>query len=643
MSRRDEFSAPTKRALAARAGHVCSFKGCPRHTSGPSAEAGDASVNLGEACHIRAASPGVGARRYDPTMTHEERRSIDNGIWMCRTHAKLIDSDEATYTVERLHQWKREAEARAERRLRGASAEALTAGRIYGSVRSPSVEFVGREEQLFELEKLLLNVDAVRIAASVEGLPGIGKTELALQLVFRLARDGVFPGGIFWLDAENPDLVSAWGGEIANALGIGPGTLEERTVQALRGIEDQPAATLLVLDNVDAWQGEMMPSPLPQGPHLRTLVTTRHRHLGGTGFKHVEVGFLAPGLADQLMSRVSGRELAGTPGYQELLEYLGGHALATELAGAFLGAYPEETPAGYLAELRGRSGADSEVRDLVRYQRTVEQAFQALWDRLPKKAQSAWRLAACFAIGLVHTELAEAVGLDSASRRRLRRLHLIDADDEGRWWMHRLTRDFGQRAGTAAEVTATKIDFVRGCAAFAKRIELADGFRPYLAHRMHLDRAVELAPVVLDHGDPELSRFQDRIATGRHSAGDFQGARRLFEQALESDLDNLGENHPSVATRRSNLAVVLQDLGDLPGARRLLEQALESDLDNLGENHPAVAPPAANLALLLEELGERGTAVATIQIALRAVADQPEGSYHRVNVERIAKQLDLEE
>ncbi len=120
-SSRDEFSAKTKRDLAARAGHVCSFPGCRHPTSGPSAEAPDASVNLGEACHIRAAASGPGARRYDPSMSSAERSSIDNGIWMCRTHAKLIDSDEATYTIEELHRWKDEAESRAERRLRDGS------------------------------------------------------------------------------------------------------------------------------------------------------------------------------------------------------------------------------------------------------------------------------------------------------------------------------------------------------------------------------------------------------------------------------------------------------------------------------------------------------------------------------------------
>lgn len=113
-SSRDNFSEKTKSILAARAGHVCSVPGCPQRTSGPSQEANDAVVNLGEAAHIRGASAGPGSRRYDPSMTSAERRFIGNGIWLCRNHHKLIDSDESTHTVEQLMRWKLDAEARAQ-------------------------------------------------------------------------------------------------------------------------------------------------------------------------------------------------------------------------------------------------------------------------------------------------------------------------------------------------------------------------------------------------------------------------------------------------------------------------------------------------------------------------------------------------
>jgi hypothetical protein len=94
---RDKFSPDTKKRLAQRAGYHCSFCNCL--TVGPSDEA-DNSVNLtGIAAHISGAASGRGSRRYDSNMTPEQRKSIDNGIWACATHADLIDGDESTYTT----------------------------------------------------------------------------------------------------------------------------------------------------------------------------------------------------------------------------------------------------------------------------------------------------------------------------------------------------------------------------------------------------------------------------------------------------------------------------------------------------------------------------------------------------------------
>ncbi len=69
------------------------------------------SINIGVASHIAAAS--LGGKRYDKTQTQAQRKSIHNGIWLCQSCSKLIDSDEQRYTVELLQQWKIDAENRA--------------------------------------------------------------------------------------------------------------------------------------------------------------------------------------------------------------------------------------------------------------------------------------------------------------------------------------------------------------------------------------------------------------------------------------------------------------------------------------------------------------------------------------------------
>lgn len=111
---RDEFSEAAKRAIAGRVGWQCSHPECNAPTVGPKADP-TRIYNLGSACHIAAAAPG--GPRYDANMTEEERSHPDNGIWMCRTHAKQIDDDVAEHPADLLKQWKVEAEERARRRL----------------------------------------------------------------------------------------------------------------------------------------------------------------------------------------------------------------------------------------------------------------------------------------------------------------------------------------------------------------------------------------------------------------------------------------------------------------------------------------------------------------------------------------------
>lgn len=147
MSNRDEFSESTKRAVAARAGWHCSFRGCQKSTVGPSEEAPDAITTIGKAAHISAAASGPGARRYLSTMTPEQRKHIDNAIWLCADHADLIDKDEVTYTIELLKKMRHEHEAKQAMLLRTGAAHDLGAG-LLGI--GPEIVCVGDIENVSE-------------------------------------------------------------------------------------------------------------------------------------------------------------------------------------------------------------------------------------------------------------------------------------------------------------------------------------------------------------------------------------------------------------------------------------------------------------------------------------------------------------
>jgi hypothetical protein len=125
MTKRDDFSPQTKRYLALRAGHQCSFTRCPQRTVGPSGESPMAITNVGDAAHICAAAPG--GRRYVESMTPEERSHIDNAIWCCVLHARLIDRDQTISTIEALRHMKRDREAAAAEEVRNRPSSSMRA------------------------------------------------------------------------------------------------------------------------------------------------------------------------------------------------------------------------------------------------------------------------------------------------------------------------------------------------------------------------------------------------------------------------------------------------------------------------------------------------------------------------------------
>ena len=106
-NKRDDFTDKTKALLANRVCGRCSNPNCRKPTLGANTDP-TKSTNIGVAAHICAASSG--GPRYDENMTAKERKSPKNGIWLCQSCAKLIDTDPLKYTKDMIVAWKTLAE-----------------------------------------------------------------------------------------------------------------------------------------------------------------------------------------------------------------------------------------------------------------------------------------------------------------------------------------------------------------------------------------------------------------------------------------------------------------------------------------------------------------------------------------------------
>lgn len=169
MTDRHEFSTRTKRYVALRAGYHCSFPKCQRLTVGPSDESSERHVIIGEAAHICAASPG--GPRYVAAMSEAQRRHIDNAIWLCVHHARLIDREASVYTIEALRKMKADHEAACSEELRRAKTRAL--GSLDLLAMGPNVVCLGELTAFGESEWTLnlrnfVDGDVHRLLAFVE-------------------------------------------------------------------------------------------------------------------------------------------------------------------------------------------------------------------------------------------------------------------------------------------------------------------------------------------------------------------------------------------------------------------------------------------------------------------------------------------
>ncbi len=107
---RDDFDQKAIGVIAKRASYICSNPNCRSLTLCPSETDTEKYIYIGKVAHITAASEN--GPRYDPSLTSEQRCSVENGIFLCSNCADMIDKNKGLdFSVDLLKEWEKDHEA----------------------------------------------------------------------------------------------------------------------------------------------------------------------------------------------------------------------------------------------------------------------------------------------------------------------------------------------------------------------------------------------------------------------------------------------------------------------------------------------------------------------------------------------------
>jgi tetratricopeptide (TPR) repeat protein len=97
----------------------------------------------------------------------------------------------------------------------------------------------------------------------------------------------------------------------------------------------------------------------------------------------------------------------------------------------------------------------------------------------------------------------------------------------------------------------------------------------------------------------QLGRLLNQSGLCLRTRGLYSEAREFLELALDSAFRQFGPDHPTVAVRRNNLAGVLYSLGDFRGALREIDLALDIFRRTLPAEHPYILTSEESRSVIL--------------------------------------------
>lgn len=505
----------------------------------------------------------------------------------------------------------------------------------------PNPHFIGRQDELQQLARLLKIDTAVAVSPDIvvaTGMGGIGKTQLAVEFAYRYGR--FFPGGVFWLNCDEaavmPSEIARCGG--SEGLDLAPDFEEWSLPERVKHVQrawNEPSLRLLIFDNCE--DESLIHKWRPNLGYCRILITSRRgRWNPNLAITSLPLGTLERTESINLLLKLTPH--LSTTNANQMAAELGDLPLALNLTGCFLTRYQSVSPAKYLEQLQEKNLLDhpSLIGRNDRYSPTgheqhVARTFMLSYERLnPQNKIDKLALALLVRVAYFspgepiprsvlsatledsHPEILEDNLLVEDACLRLIELGLLDEKAPDSVWLHRLlavfVKNISNDATAQIAVAKTLLSFVQ------QLVNGSDYPQKYPQIENHLRISADAALIHQDELAADLGYW---LGCYLQEIGDYIGAQFYLEQTLRIRGQQLGMHHTEMAVCLRRLGDVLRHLEQFEKAQTYLERALAIFLETYGPDHLEIAYSLNMLGVLLGAMKKYAEARTVFKQALQ--------------------------
>ena len=478
-----------------------------------------------------------------------------------------------------------------------------------GALPSRKIKLIGREKDLAALAEMLKKSDRVVL---VNGLGGIGKTEVCKSFFYTHYNEYDYAAWIDWISTLKESFVYALGGDKSTFIRAAEtDTIDERFDKIMARLRQTRETFLLVVDNIDNPDDADLDSLAALPEQVKVLVNSRSFI---EGYEVQCLDYLSPAECRALFNEF----YKGKPNNENdetvdrIVELCGYHTLTVELL----------AKTAHHAAMKIQSLYETLKKKGFNLNEVAGETVHTIWHNEKEKKRFFDHLVKVFDIsGVTKKELSILVNMsvlpavyipmewvrewlelkDNNAVTSLVEKGWLKRDEEARLYLHPVMQEVVRyRAKPNAKKCKTLI------ISLANKLHLEPGDNPILKKEyiIYGESVVRALVMELGEKDIDLATLANNLSARHLDMGQLDRALEFQLKANEIYEAVLDEHHSLRATSFNNVSMIYQAMGQLDRALELQLKTVEIFEAVLDKNHPDLATSYNNVSMIYQAMGQ---------------------------------------